>query len=157
MRYLIAKKPSLEVSILSHEGILFSSALTLNPSGFSLVSDDSALSPTLLEEIKKWLHLYAEKKEPMLDLPLDYSLFPPFTYSVLSHLKTIPFGQTTTYGFIASVLNKHKGARAVGNACGSNPFPLFIPCHRVLAAGNGLGGFSFGIEIKKKLLAFELN
>ncbi|MFS8562947.1 MAG: methylated-DNA--[protein]-cysteine S-methyltransferase [Rhabdochlamydiaceae bacterium] len=154
--YLIAKKPSLQVS-LSHEGILFSSALSLSSSGFSLLSDDPALSPTLIEEIKDWLHMYREKKEPLIDLSLDYSLFPPFTHSVLSHLKTIPFGETTTYGSIARALNKHKGARAVGNACGSNPFPLFIPCHRVLAAGNTLGGFSCGIEIKKELLAFELN
>ncbi len=150
--YLIAKKPSLQVSLISHEGTLLSTSLSLNTSGFSLISGD--ISPALLKQIKEWLHLYAEKKEGAT-LPLDYCLFPPFTHSVLTQLRSIPFGQTTTYGTIANALNNKKAGRAVGNACGLNPFPLFIPCHRVLAAGNLLGGFSCGIDIKKKLLTFE--
>ena len=150
--YLIAKKPSLQISLISYEGSLLSSSLSPHTSGFSLISD--GISPALLKQIKEWLHLYAEKKDAE-HLPLDYSLFPPFTHSVLSHLRTIPFGQTTTYGTLAAALNNKKGARAVGNACGVNPFPLFIPCHRVLAAGNLHGGFSCGIAIKKELLTFE--
>ena len=157
-KYLIAEEPSLQVSLVSVEGIWQMVTLSLHQEtpGFYLFWEDEAFDPTLLEKIKQWLHAYAEKKHPSLPLPTDISLFPSFTHSVLSHLTTLPFGITTTYGTIASALHKEKGARAVGNACGANPFPLFIPCHRVLAAGNTLGGFSCGLEIKKRFLSFEL-
>jgi len=64
----------------------------------------------------------------------------------------IPLGETRTYGELARQLGS--GARAVGQALGANPLPVLVPCHRILAA-NGLGGFSCGIEWKKRLLAFE--
>jgi methylated-DNA-[protein]-cysteine S-methyltransferase len=155
MLYAIAKKPCLQIRLLSLEGILQGSSLSLSTEGFDLVWDDEELPEALLEQIKQWLHAYANQKQPGSKLPLDISFSPPFTHSVLSHLTTIPFGETNTYGGIAALLGKRKGARAVGNACGSNPFPLFIPCHRVLGAGNALGGFSCGLEIKKELLTFE--
>ena len=155
MLFLIASKPCLSIKLISIEGLLQSCELSLNPSGFQLSWDDDQLPPNLLEQIQRFLLAYAEKKEPSERPPLDHTHFPPFTHSVLSHLSTIPFGKTTTYGDIAAKLGKEKGARAVGNACGSNPFPLLIPCHRVLAKGNLLGGFSCGIEIKKELLDFE--
>ncbi len=101
----------------------------------------------------QWLSLYAQKKQPApLLLQLDK---PAFTHQILSKLQTIPFGQTTTYRGLAEEIGRPKAARAVGNACGSNPFPLLIPCHRVLHTTGGLGGFSCGLEIKRRLLAFE--
>ncbi len=107
--------------------------------------------PSILE----WLALYAQKKQPKA-FPFKLKK-PPFTQQVLLKLQKIPFGKTTTYQSLAEEVGNPKAARAVGNACGSNPFPLFIPCHRVLHTSGSLGGFSCGLEIKRRLLAFESN
>ncbi len=109
--------------------------------------------PENIPLILEWLSLYAQKKQPS-PLPLELHK-PPFTSHILTALQKIPFGETTTYQSLAIKLGNPKAARAVGNACGSNPFPLFIPCHRVLHTSGGLGGFSCGLEIKRRLLAFE--
>jgi O-6-methylguanine DNA methyltransferase len=66
-----------------------------------------------------------------------------------------PAGQSRTYSKIAQAIHKPKAVRAVGGACGANPIPIFVPCHRVLAANGRLGGFSSGLEWKKKLLKPE--
>ncbi len=78
-----------------------------------------------------------------------------FTARVLAALQKIPRGATRTYGDIARQLDVPRAARAVGRACGANPLPLFIPCHRVVAAHGALGGFSAGLAWKKFLLAKE--
>lgn len=78
----------------------------------------------------------------------------PFQQAVWNELKNIPRGQTRTYGEIAAAIGHPKAARAVGSACGANPLPIFIPCHRAVAA-KGLGGFSCGLPWKKILLEME--
>lgn len=87
--------------------------------------------------------------------PLGLGTAGAFTARVLAQLQRIPRGQTATYGAIARRLGAPRAARAVGTACGANPLPLFIPCHRVVAAGGALGGFSAGLAWKKFLLARE--
>jgi O-6-methylguanine DNA methyltransferase len=77
-----------------------------------------------------------------------------FQKSVWRELKKIPRGQTHTYGEIAAAIGKPKAVRAVGSACGANPLPIFIPCHRVVAK-NGLGGFGSGLPWKNLLLKME--
>lgn len=77
-----------------------------------------------------------------------------FQMAVWRELKKIPRGQTRTYGQIAAAVGRPKAARAVGSACGKNPIPVFIPCHRAVAS-NGLGGFSGGLPWKKLLLELE--
>ena len=77
-----------------------------------------------------------------------------FQKRVWNEIKKIPRGQTRTYGEIAATLGRPKAVRAVGSACGANPVPLFIPCHRVVAK-NGLGGFGPGLPWKKLLLRME--
>ena len=77
-----------------------------------------------------------------------------FQHRVWSALLDIPTGQTVTYGELAARIGKPKAARAVGTALGANPVPFFVPCHRVVAA-NGLGGFTGGLDIKKRLLSIE--
>jgi len=67
----------------------------------------------------------------------------------------IPFGQTTSYGELADVIGKPKAVRAVGGACGANPIPVLVPCHRVLGANNKIGGFSSGLDRKRELLKRE--
>ncbi|OGP18714.1 MAG: hypothetical protein A2054_09875 [Deltaproteobacteria bacterium GWA2_55_10] len=78
-----------------------------------------------------------------------------FDLAVWRALQKIKWGSVKSYGEIAGSIGKPGAARAVGGACGRNPVPLIIPCHRVLASGGRPGGFSCGIEIKKKLLEIE--
>ena len=102
------------------------------------------------EEIK--LYLQGELKE--FQTKLDLSSGTSFQISVWRELLNIPYGKVKTYGQIADKIGKPGAARAVGNAVGANPIPIIIPCHRVVAT-NGLGGYSGGIEIKKRLLQTE--
>jgi methylated-DNA-[protein]-cysteine S-methyltransferase len=88
-------------------------------------------------------------------LSLDLQSHPRFRRKVWDVLQTIPYGQKRSYGWVARRLGQPRSARAVGQACGANPFPLFIPCHRVVAADGSLGGFSGGLSLKKRLLALE--
>ena len=67
----------------------------------------------------------------------------------------IPYGQTRTYAQIAEAVGKPKGLQAVGQACGHNPVPLFVPCHRVVGSNGSLGGYVFGPHVKKFLLELE--
>ena len=88
------------------------------------------------------------------DCPLDLR-GTSFQKKVWSKLATIPYGQTRSYKEIAEAIGHPKAFRAVGNANGSNPIPLILPCHRVIESNGGLGGFGHGIKVKKELLDFE--
>jgi O-6-methylguanine DNA methyltransferase len=78
-----------------------------------------------------------------------------FQKSVWNALRKISFGRTKSYGEIAQAIGKSKAVRAVGGACGANPVPVLVPCHRVLAANKKLGGFSGGLDWKRRLLKRE--
>ena len=78
-----------------------------------------------------------------------------FQTRVWRHLQRIPAGQARTYGGVARGIRRPRAARAVGQACGRNPLPLIVPCHRVLAADRHLGGYTGGVEIKRLLLDLE--
>jgi AraC family transcriptional regulator of adaptative response/methylated-DNA-[protein]-cysteine methyltransferase len=87
-----------------------------------------------------------------------YSLKPlgtPFQIQVWEALRTIPKGKTTTYAAIAEQIGNPKAVRAVGTAIGANPIGFLIPCHRVVRTDGGLGGFRWGLELKKKMLELE--
>lgn len=88
------------------------------------------------------------------DLPLDLH-GTPFQLAVWSELLKIPKGETLSYAQLANKLGKPKAARAVGSACGANPIPFLVPCHRVVASDGGLGGFAFGLIMKQQLLERE--
>ena len=88
------------------------------------------------------------------DLPDILLVGTPFQHHVWAGLLDIPSGQTMTYGELAKRIGKPKAARAVGTALGSNPVPVLVPCHRIVAR-TGLGGFTGGLAIKKRLLAAE--
>ena len=92
----------------------------------------------------------APKNLPPLDLEGT-----GFQKRVWSALRKISAGQTKSYGEIAKAIGKPKAVRAVGGACGANPIPMLVPCHRVLAANKKIGGFGGGLEWKRKLLARE--
>ena len=87
--------------------------------------------------------------------PLDWLGKTDFQKSVWREMLKIPAGKTKSYGEIAMAIKKPKAVRAVGGACGANPIPVIVPCHRILAANKKIGGFSGGLEWKRKLLAAE--
>ncbi|SVB93419.1 uncharacterized protein METZ01_LOCUS246273 [marine metagenome] len=80
-----------------------------------------------------------------------------FQIKVWNELKKIPIGETKTYKEIAKLIGSPKAARAVANACGKNPYPITVPCHRVVRSDGGLGGYSGkgGVETKRQLLQNE--
>jgi O-6-methylguanine DNA methyltransferase len=79
----------------------------------------------------------------------------PFQRKVLLEVKKIPYGKTKTYKEIGKIIGKEKGFQAIGKAISKNPILIIIPCHRVVRSDGKLGGFSFGSELKKKLLEIE--
>lgn len=123
-----------------------------------LPATTETLSPqnSLAERAARQLERYAADPDFEFDLPLA-DAGSPFQRRVWQAMCRIPRGRTRTYGDLASAL--HSAPRAVGQACGANPFPLVIPCHRVVAA-SGIGGFAhhaggFHVEIKRWLLRHE--
>ncbi|WP_232203878.1 methylated-DNA--[protein]-cysteine S-methyltransferase [Chlorobaculum parvum] len=78
-----------------------------------------------------------------------------FERRVREAMLAIPYGQTAPYGELAAAIGSPGAARAVGSACGRNPLPIIVPCHRVVGVGGRLGGYSSGVELKRWLLDFE--
>ena len=107
--------------------------------------------------IDRIVSLLAGKPDDLTDIPLDLDGVPEFNRGVYDIARTIPPGQTLTYGDIAKKLGGVELSRDVGQALGHNPCPIVVPCHRVLAAGNKPGGFSArgGVDTKLKILAIE--
>ena len=113
----------------------------------------SALARGHLEAARAALADYFAGRAPQLPaLDLRGS---PFQLQVWRALLQIPFGEMRTYGELAEALGRPGAARAVGAANGRNPVAILVPCHRVVAAGGRLGGFSGGLEVKRRLLAHE--
>ncbi len=108
-----------------------------------------------LRKALKALRCYFQQHCPLPSLPLDLSQGTAFQQKVWGALCTIPFGETRTYGDIASMIGQPRAARAVGQACGLNPLAIVVPCHRVTARNDKLGGYSGGVHIKQALLAHE--
>jgi O-6-methylguanine DNA methyltransferase len=100
--------------------------------------------------LKKILAGSAPEKFPPLDLAGT-----AFQKSVWNALRKISIGKTKSYGEIAQAIGRPRAIRAVGGACGANPVPVLVPCHRVLAANKKLGGFSGGLDWKRSLLKRE--
>lgn len=91
---------------------------------------------------------------PAPDVPLDVR-GTAFQQRVWDHLRTIPAGTTRSYGEIAARLGFPRGARAVARACATNPVPVIVPCHRVVRGDGGAGGYRWGLNRKRALLAQE--
>ncbi len=108
-----------------------------------------------LKAARAALEAYLNGKVRHVNLPLDLEGQPRFRRKVWEVLQTIPYGRVRSYGWVARKIGKPKAARAVGGACGANPVPLLVPCHRVIAGDGSLGGFSGGLGVKKRLLKLE--
>lgn len=139
-----------------------------------LAGDESALrlvhfqsGPRPLQPVKEWepgerpfrevmrqLKAYFNGKLQQFDLPLAPE-GTPFQMKVWHTLRSIPYGETWSYGELARRIRKPAASRAVGAANGQNPLPVIIPCHRVIGANGSLTGFGGGLPIKRKLLALE--
>jgi methylated-DNA-[protein]-cysteine S-methyltransferase len=86
---------------------------------------------------------------------LDSADATPFQRDVWQMTRSIPYGQTRSYTWVAQQIGIPRGARAVGRALAKNPLPIVVPCHRVIGAGGELGGFRYGLEMKRRLLQME--
>jgi methylated-DNA-[protein]-cysteine S-methyltransferase len=103
---------------------------------------------------KEQLSAYFGGEFAAFDLPLDLR-GTDFKLKVWRELLRIPFGEVITYGELARRIGQPEGAQAVGNANGQNPIPIIVPCHRVIAAKNNIGGFTGGVAKKELLLKLE--
>jgi methylated-DNA-[protein]-cysteine S-methyltransferase len=112
-------------------------------------------APARLDEARRELDLYFDGKLESFDLPLDWRLSKDFRRRVLRAIHRIPYGQTRSYTEMATSAGNERAVRAAGTACGSNPIPLVVPCHRVLRAGGALGGYGGGLPMKEGLLKLE--
>ncbi|MCC4116934.1 methylated-DNA--[protein]-cysteine S-methyltransferase [Aromatoleum toluclasticum] len=127
--------------------------LVFLPPGTRALAPDTPLAERAATQLLAWL----DDPDRPFDLPLA-ERGTPFQRRVWTAISAIPRGTHRTYGEIAGGMNS--AARAVGQACGANPFPIVVPCHRVVAAGGGLGGFAnstggYLLDTKRWLLQFE--
>lgn len=149
MVILIAKDPGIRVQVHFKAGSLQRISLFSSPS-FSL---DPQFCPTDQVEIfATWMLAYAEGKNLPLSLPLPRDTF---RGDVLRFLQTIPRGSVCTYQEVAKSVGSPRAARAVGNICRGNLFPLLIPCHRVIRSDGGMGNYTPDPSLKRQLLHFE--
>lgn len=109
---------------------------------------------TLTEQCCRELDEYFSGQRQTFDLPLVYQ-GAPFNCRVWEALLDIPYGSTVSYKDIAAAVGSPKACQSVGNANHANPLPIVIPCHRVISANGKIGGYTYPIELKKKLLALE--
>ena len=119
------------------------------------------VSPRVLEsagdtgEIRRELDEYFDGSRRRFDVDVDLSVVSGFTRRILEAAERIPFGEVISYRTIAAEAGSPRGARAAGNALGSNPIPIVVPCHRVVHSGGGLGGYTGGLDRKVRLLSLE--
>lgn len=117
----------------------------------------AGIKPLAVDEASYWSSVINEAlaNPSLLDkLPLDLR-GTPFQLAVWSALLAIPKGETLSYAQLAAKVGKPKAVRAIGSACGANPIPFLVPCHRILRSDGSLGGFAFGLAMKQALLEKE--
>jgi methylated-DNA-[protein]-cysteine S-methyltransferase len=112
-------------------------------------------APATLDPVRRQLEEYFSGARRDFELDLDWKLISGFARGVLKATAAIPFGSLSTYQAVAANAGSPRGSRAAGNALGSNPIPIVIPCHRVLRSGGQLGGYAGGPDRKRFLLELE--
>jgi methylated-DNA-[protein]-cysteine S-methyltransferase len=120
-----------------------------------LVSPRVLEAPGRLDQIRRELEEYFDRHRDGFEFGVDYALTRGFTRKVLRATARIPFGSVSTYGEVAGRAGNARASRAAGNALGSNPIPIVVPCHRVVHSSGGLGGYTGGLERKRYLLSLE--
>src|SRR5947209_2700736 len=112
-------------------------------------------APAAVDVPRRQLDEYFAGRRREFELALDWRLTRGFGRRVLKATAAVPFGAVTSYKQVADAAGSLRGFRAAGNALCANPLPIVVPCHRVLATGGGLGGYTGGVERKRMLLALE--
>jgi methylated-DNA-[protein]-cysteine S-methyltransferase len=112
-------------------------------------------APAKLDPVRRELDEYFEGRRHDFGVSIDWSYLAGFTREVLRATAKIPFGDVSTYAGVADAAGSPRAVRAAGNALGSNPMPVIVPCHRVVRTGGALGGYTGGIERKEFLLRLE--
>ncbi len=112
-------------------------------------------APERTDAVRRQLDDYFSGRRTSFDVPIDWRLVRGFAGDVLRATARIPFGAVSTYRDVAAQAGSPNAYRAAGNALGSNPVPIVVPCHRVLHAGGGLGGYTGGLDRKRHLLRLE--
>ena len=113
-------------------------------------------APARLDEVRRELDEYFEGRRKRFELALDWQLTRGFRAEVLHKLyDNVPYGETASYAEMAADAGRPRAYRAAGSAMGSNPMPVVVPCHRVVATGGGLGGYGGGLDMKRFLLRLE--
>jgi methylated-DNA-[protein]-cysteine S-methyltransferase len=126
-----------------------------------LASLADRISPAIIQlssaivSVKEQLDAYFTGRLRHFDVPVDRRLFTPFQDKVLAATEAIPIGEVKSYGEVAALAGRPKGAQAAGQALGANPIPVVVPCHRVVAADGSLRGYAGGLERKQFLLDLE--
>jgi methylated-DNA-[protein]-cysteine S-methyltransferase len=119
------------------------------------VSPRVLAAPRKLDEPRRELDEYFAGARHSFELPVDWALTRGFARRVLQATAKIPYGATATYKQMAAQAGSPLASRAAGNALGSNPIPIVVPCHRILHSGGGLGGYTGGLDKKRLLLGVE--
>jgi methylated-DNA-[protein]-cysteine S-methyltransferase len=112
-------------------------------------------APARLDHVARELEEYFGGHRQRFDVPLDWRLSAGFRRTVLHHLPEIGYGHTASYAAVARLAGNPKAFRAVGTACATNPLPVIVPCHRVVRADGGMGGYLGGAQAKSTLLTLE--
>jgi methylated-DNA-[protein]-cysteine S-methyltransferase len=112
-------------------------------------------SPKSVDVARRELDEYFAGRRRVFDLALDLRALPPFTVSVLHELGRVPYGETTTYGALATAVGRPRAARAVGTVMNRNRIPIVLPCHRVVGSSGDLVGYAGGLDLKIALLELE--
>lgn len=121
----------------------------------------AAVSPRILEAPRQLdtearaIEQYLAGEAQTIVLPLDLRLVDGFRRTVIEHLPSIAYGRTASYADVAAAVGNPKAVRAVGSACGHNPVPIVVPCHRVVRSDGSIGQYLGGTEAKRVLLAME--
>jgi len=111
--------------------------------------------PGSLDHIRTQLEEYFDGKRSHFDIELDLDGIGGFRRRALEVMAAIPYGETRTYRELADAAGNPDAVRAAGGACATNPWPVIVPCHRVLRTGGGLGGYLGGLDMKRGLLDLE--
>jgi methylated-DNA-[protein]-cysteine S-methyltransferase len=109
----------------------------------------------VVNQAQRQLMEYVAGQRRSLDLPIDLRCGSPFQRRVWRAIRGIPYGRVRSYKWVAMRVGGARYARAVGNALGANPLPIVVPCHRVVAHDASLGGFTGGLQTKRRLLGLE--
>jgi methylated-DNA-[protein]-cysteine S-methyltransferase len=112
-------------------------------------------APARLDDVRRELDEYFGGRRRGFEVPIDWRLTAGFGRRVLKATARIPFGRISSYKRVAAAAGSPRGSRAAGNALGANPLPIVVPCHRVLATGGGMGGYTGGLDKKEWLLTLE--